>query len=460
MNEIVPTHNIGGYVPMVDGPEKVAGRAKVHRRSRRSRHAGGAHLPQSLFPRRDHRGRRLRRLAGPRREGDRHRRRLRQDVRRAADRAQRASHGARQGALPRRAGGGGRGRRRRHRQACHRSDQAQGARAAGLLHLAGGDGRGRQHHPCAQAEQYRARRAVRARQRGARPAGGRSRARRPLRLRRGLSEPDGDACRGRRVRRGARTHDRPRQHPGPLLRAPDAGADPRHGHVEDPGDQAACRRRLRLPHRSAQCRAHRRASCAQGCGQCAHGDHPRGDLHHPSRPAADRHPAQARHAQGRQDHRGGVRMLPARRRPFRLRRGDHPLCRLDAVRDLRPAQRQIYRQARAHQYAALRRVPRPRHRRRPLRIREPARRDGGRARARPAGGAARELPDGAHLHRQRPDGEQLRPAGMRGLGREGERLERAQGQACRRARGWALPARITSAAPRGRSTGPASRMRP
>src|SRR6478609_6923213 len=28
LNEIVPTHNIGGYVPMVDGPEKVSGRAK------------------------------------------------------------------------------------------------------------------------------------------------------------------------------------------------------------------------------------------------------------------------------------------------------------------------------------------------------------------------------------------------------------------------------------------------
>src|SRR5262245_24952570 len=28
MNEIVPSHNIGGYVPMVDGPEKVSGRAK------------------------------------------------------------------------------------------------------------------------------------------------------------------------------------------------------------------------------------------------------------------------------------------------------------------------------------------------------------------------------------------------------------------------------------------------
>jgi len=28
MNEIVPSHNIGAYVPMVDGPEKVSGRAK------------------------------------------------------------------------------------------------------------------------------------------------------------------------------------------------------------------------------------------------------------------------------------------------------------------------------------------------------------------------------------------------------------------------------------------------
>ena len=28
MNEIRPAHNIGNYVPMVDGPEKVSGRAK------------------------------------------------------------------------------------------------------------------------------------------------------------------------------------------------------------------------------------------------------------------------------------------------------------------------------------------------------------------------------------------------------------------------------------------------
>ena len=28
MNEVVPAHSIGAYVPMVDGPDKVSGRAK------------------------------------------------------------------------------------------------------------------------------------------------------------------------------------------------------------------------------------------------------------------------------------------------------------------------------------------------------------------------------------------------------------------------------------------------
>ena len=28
MNKPMPAHNIGGYVPMIDGPEKVSGRAK------------------------------------------------------------------------------------------------------------------------------------------------------------------------------------------------------------------------------------------------------------------------------------------------------------------------------------------------------------------------------------------------------------------------------------------------
>ena len=51
MNEIVPTHNIGGYVPMVDGPEKVSGRAKYTADLLAARHAGRAHLSQPLFAR-------------------------------------------------------------------------------------------------------------------------------------------------------------------------------------------------------------------------------------------------------------------------------------------------------------------------------------------------------------------------------------------------------------------------
>ena len=430
MNEIVPAHTIGAYVPMVDGPEKVSGRAKYTADLIAPGMLAGRIYPQPLFARRDPRSRYFRGAAASRREGDRHRRRLRQDLRSAADRAQRASLGARQGALSRRAGGGGRRRRRRHRQTRARPDQAQGARIAGLLLLAGGDGR------------------------RARPI---SIAHKPNNIERdvlfelghveqGFQEADlvregiydcAEVCQNQmemhaavaEYDRRARAHDGARQHPGPLLRPPDAGADPRHGHVAHPRDQAACRRRLRLPHRGAQRRADRRTAGAPRRRQRAPGDQPRGDLHHPSRPAADRYPPQARHAQGWKNHRRRMRMPSARRRPFRLRRGDDPLFRLDALRHLRPAQRQIYRQARAHQHAALRRLPRPRHRRHPLRLREPARRDGERARARSAGGAARELSHGADLHRQRPDGEQLRPAGMRRLGRAGERLASAQGQA-------------------------------
>ena len=96
--------------------------------------------------------------------------------------------------------------------------------------------------------------------------------------------------------------------------------------------------------------------------------------------------------QGRQDHRRRVRVHPARRRALGLRRGDDPLLGLDALRHLRPQERQVHRQARAHQHAAVRRLPRPRHGRCALRLREPARPDGGRDGARPAGRAPRQLP--------------------------------------------------------------------
>ena len=133
VNEIVPTHTIGSYVPMVDGPEKVSGRAKytadllapgmLAGRIYRSPYAHGEILEVDVSAA----------LAASRREGDRHRRRLRQDLRRAADRPQRASAGARQGALPRRAGGGGRRGRRRDRRARDPPDQAAHPRAAGLF---------------------------------------------------------------------------------------------------------------------------------------------------------------------------------------------------------------------------------------------------------------------------------------------------------------------------------------
>ena len=326
----------------------------------------------------------------------------------------------------------------------------EGARAAGLFHGRRGDGPRRRAAAREEARQSRARRQLRARQRRRRLCRRRAGARGHLQLRRGVPEPDGDARRGRRVRHGARPPHRARLHPGALLRAHDAGADPRHGHVAHPRGQAVRRRRLRLPHRMPQRRADRRAAGAQGRRRRAHHAQPRGHVHHPPRPARDRHPHEDRPGAGRQDHGGGVRLHPARRRPLGLRRGDDPLCGLDALRHLRPAQRQVRGQARAHQHAAVRRLPRPRHGRRALRLREPARPDGARDGARSAGRAPRQLPRRADLHRQRPDGEQLRPARVRRLGRARERLGRAQGQApaaTASARAWASPARTTSRAP-------------
>ena len=140
-------------------------------------------------------------------------------------------------------------------------------------------------------------------------------------------------------------------------------------------------------------------------------------------------------------HGGRVRVHPARRRALGLRRGHDPLLGLDALRHLRPAQRQVHRQARADQHAAVRRLPRPRHGRRALRLREPARPDGGRDGARSAGRAPRQLPQGADLHRQRPDGEQLRPARVHRLGgaaRAAGRRARASSPAQRQAQGPGL----------------------
>ena len=77
-------------------------------------------------------------------------------------------------------------------------------------------------------------------------------------------------------------------------------------------------------------------------------------------------------------------------------------------------------------------------------------RDGGRTRARSVRGAARQSAAGADLHRQRLDDQFLRPARVHGLGREEKaagRRARARCQGQRFAKAWAWPARITFPAP-------------
>ena len=165
MNEIVPAHNIGDYVPMVDGPEKVSGRAKYT--------ADLAIEPGTLA------GRIYRSPYA-------HAEIIEVDVSEAlklpgvkaivtgaeCDKTfgvlpiarSRASARARQGALSRRAGRRRRRGRRRHRQGGARADQDDGEGAAGLFHLSRGDGARRGAAARQEARQSRARRVLRARQ--------------------------------------------------------------------------------------------------------------------------------------------------------------------------------------------------------------------------------------------------------------------------------------------------------
>ena len=53
----MPAHNIGYYVPMIDGPEKVSGRAKYTADIVQPGHARRPHLSQPLLARRDRRRR-------------------------------------------------------------------------------------------------------------------------------------------------------------------------------------------------------------------------------------------------------------------------------------------------------------------------------------------------------------------------------------------------------------------
>ncbi len=285
MNEIVPAHNIGDYVPMIDGPEKVSGRAK---------YTADLIVPGTLA------GRIFRSPYS-------HAEILDVDVSEAAKLpgvkaiVTGADCDKTFGVLPIARTEHPLARERvRYRgepvAAVAAVDDATAKEALRRIKLkvrelpayhtaTRGDGAGRHRHSRPSPAQHRARCLLRTGRCRGGLCGCRSGARRHLQLRRSVPEPDGDARRARRLRCGARPHDRACFDAGALLRAPDAVANPRHGHVAHPRDQTACRRRLRLPHRDAQCRADRRLARPQGRRLRTPRGQPRGDLHHPSRPA-------------------------------------------------------------------------------------------------------------------------------------------------------------------------------
>ena len=227
MNEIVPDpHNIGDYVPLVDGPEKVSGRAKYTADILAPGMLAGPHLSAapirmprfstSMSPRRC-------KLPGVKAivtgaDCDKTFGVLpiaRSEHPLARDRVRYRGEPVAAVAADRRC------HRRRRRSRCIKLKvrelpayyTAQAAMAPGAVQL---------HEQ--QARQSRARRALRARQCRAGLRRCRPGARGHLQLRRGLPEPDGDARRGRRLRRRARPHDGACLDPGALLRAPDAVA--------------------------------------------------------------------------------------------------------------------------------------------------------------------------------------------------------------------------------------------
>ena len=99
-------------------------------------------------------------------------------------------------------------------------------------------------------------------------------------------------------------------------------------------------------------------------------------LTHRGRPATQ-HPAEDRPHEERRDHRGRRRGGAARRRLCRLRPGDDPLRRRAAACAVPRGRGALSRLSRLHQPAALRRDARPRRGERALRLRVAARRDGG-----------------------------------------------------------------------------------
>ena len=133
---------------------------------------------------------------------------------------------------------GRRGGRRCDRGARPRPHPGRGGGASRVLHGRGGDRPRRGRPPREAPRQRRARRRVRVGGRGRGPHRRRPRAREDLPLRGGLPGPDGDARGPRRLRPRARPAHRARKHPGPLLRAPHARALPRHGEVPHPGGES------------------------------------------------------------------------------------------------------------------------------------------------------------------------------------------------------------------------------
>src|SRR6266545_4773979 len=147
-----------------------------------------------------------------------------------------------------------------------------------------------------------------------------------------------------------------------------------------------------------------------------------------ARAARDRHPAEDRDEEIRRDHRRRLRDRPARRRVRRLRSGDHPVRRRAAARDLQAAGRQVSRLSRLHEHATLRRDARPWCGGRETCVRVDARHAGRGARSRSVRGAPRQSDRVAVPDAERAAGELLRHPAMPRLGRAGIGMEAAPWQ--------------------------------
>ena len=298
---------------------------------------------------------------------------------------------------------------------------------------------------------------LRRRRRGLRRRGPRARA--PVRMRRGGARPDRAELHRRPMGARARAAHRALGDAGALLPAPDAGADAGHRRIAGACRQALRRGRLRAPRRAAQLRDDHRGAGPRGGRHGEAGADARGGVPHAPRPSAQRDPPEDRREAQRRDHRAGGRGGPARRRLRRLRPGHDPLRRRAAACAVQGRRGALPRLSRVHQPAALRRDARPRRRERAFRGRVAARRDGAAARAGPLRAAPGQPDSGALPHAQRPAGQFVRPAASASTPSSASRAGTSGAASCRRGAGWAWPARTTSAVRPSRCTGAASRMR-